>query len=488
LDIERREALESIKVQVGKYESMLTKRFEALQERYRAEIETLERLKGSFRLEEEGIGVGLERDSRDDMSVIAACLNAGEIEMLFSATEPKPLPDLNEALGLDYQSILVVKSRENRQEWAQTRVLATMKKHGLEQDKREELKAFWHTGLQGLDADSENCFFLNLLLYLQEPATARTLAAVSRLSQLLLTAPFTALAQKDPASLAYILTQQTLIPADLESLAACSGAASPALIPEVRPDHIRLFSCDSLSWGKRILLRSAPLRVSNWSASVLLKSGEVLVCGGHEPQYTADTHRVEVETGVVEKLGDMKGPLSCHGLVQYLGWVYSFGGYLDLCTLPRAERLSLSQGQWHSLPPMLTARRCFNPVLISHLIYLCGGADTHLCELFDPCTEEYTPLPFALPEDYDTRVVVQSNCLLALGSRMMTKIDLRNWEVGTELHSNRIQQRRHEEYRTYGVAPACWQGDKVWFSIWEDSSALMVSAETGEPMRSFMYR
>lgn len=499
LDLEGKEALERVKTKVEMYESMLTKRFECLQEQYRVEIQALERVKGSLRLEEEGKGVGLEVRENEEVAVIAACLNSGQEALLFSSASPEPQPGLHEALGLTYQSILAPLNPQREdsklefsRDWLQTRVLEAMKRHGLEQDKRAELQLLCTSGLQGLCKDARSRFFLNLLLYLQEPVTARTLSAVSQLSLLLLTAPFTEESSRDPVTLAYILTHQMLLPADLESLASCTGSTPPPLIPEIRPDHIRLFSCESLTWGKRVPLLTFPLpgpiRVSNWSASVLLRSGEALICGGHEPRDIADTYRIEVETGVVERLGDMRGPLSCHGLVQYLGWVYSFGGYLDRATLTRAERLSLAQGQWHSLPPMLTPRRCFTPVLLSHFIYLCGGADTHLCERFSPCSDLYTSLPFTLPEDYDTRAVVHGSCLVAFGSRMVTKIDLTNWDLGADLHPSRIQQRRHEEYRTYGVAPACFLGDRVWFSIWEDSSVLMVAAETGQPIRSFMYR
>lgn len=499
LDLEGKEALERVKVKVEMFESTLKKRFEGLNDQYRIELQALERLKRSLKLEEEGKGVGLEVRENEEMAVIAACLNSGQEALLFSAANARPQPELHEALGLEYQSILVPHNPqlddsklEFSQDWLQTRVLEAMKRHGLEQDKRAELHLFWTSGLRRLSKDARSRLFLNLLLYMQEPATARTVSAVSQLSLLLLTTQFTDETSLDPTTLAYILTQEMLLPADLESLAACNGSTSPPLIPEIRSDHIRLFSCENLTWGKRIPLLTFPLpgpiRVSNWSASVLLRSGEALICGGHEPRYIADTYRVEAETGVVERLGDMRGPLSCHGLVQYLGWVYSFGGYLDQATLTRAERLSLAQGQWHSLPPMLTPRRCFNPVLLSHLIYLCGGADTHLCERFNPCSELYASLPFTLPEDYDTRVVVRGSCLVALGSRMITKIDLKNWDIDAELHPSRLQQRRHEEYRTYGVAPGCWQGDSIWFSIWEDSSVLMVNAETGQPIRSFIYR
>ena len=194
-----------------------------------------------------------------------------------------------------------------------------------------------------------------------------------------------------------------------------SGAVTADLtLALFTPRSMQLFDCLKLQFLPIIKLAAA-LKVDHLSAYTVLKDLSVFVCGGGEERALFDTTFRVFASGQVERLGNMVRPRQAHGLAEWSGSMYAFGGE-TLGNEPFAYSESLeiepldclSTQQWVRIPNMLTARSCFSPCIFEDWVYLIGG-NTSKAERFDPQLQRYEPLPIQLADSEDTCTVLTSD-------------------------------------------------------------------------------
>lgn len=174
---------------------------------------------------------------------------------------------------------------------------------------------------------------------------------------------------------------------------------------------VQLFDCLKLQFLPVVKL-AAGLKVDHLSAYTILKDLSVFVCGGGEEKALFDSTFRVFATGRVERLGNMVRPRQAHGLAEWSGSIYAFGGEtLENEPFSYSESLEiepldcLSDQQWARIPNMLTGRSCFSPCVLDNWVYLIGG-NTTKAERFDPQLQRYEPLPLQLADSEDTCTVL----------------------------------------------------------------------------------
>jgi hypothetical protein len=199
-----------------------------------------------------------------------------------------------------------------------------------------------------------------------------------------------------------------------EGLAVPGNSTGYQTLALVRPRVMQLFDCLKLKFSPVIKLAGV-VKVDHLSAYTVLKDFSVFICGGGEEKALYDsTYRV-FSTGQVERLGNMIRARQAHGLAEWSGTIYAFGGEtLDNLPFAYSENIeiepltSLSAQQWTRISSMLTARSCFAPCVFEDFIYLIGG-NTTKAERFDPQLQHYESLPIELAESEDTCTVLSKD-------------------------------------------------------------------------------
>ena len=117
-----------------------------------------------------------------------------------------------------------------------------------------------------------------------------------------------------------------------------------------------------------------------------------LLCTGGSTPMTNTSYEIEVMTGKVTEKGRMRYSRSGHGMCQYQGKFYVFGGN---GAKRMAEKYEPEEDNWLSLPNMAVGHHWFTTCIHNNQIYLCGG-NSAVVEIFSPATEEYIPTSLQL--------------------------------------------------------------------------------------------
>ena len=197
-----------------------------------------------------------------------------------------------------------------------------------------------------------------------------------------------------------------------------------------------------------------------------LQSGFVFVCGGFVSNtYQSTTYLVDPTNLNVEVTAQMTQARRSHGLIEYEGRVYAFGGY-NGALLNSAERYTLREEQWAPISSMKTARNFVMPALMQGKIYIVGY-DGNGLEVYDPQKDEYKTLEFTLPvSNAYTAVFGCEAALIVLQTTNLFLCDLDEEGQLRVIKSSIIS--KNAGWFTYG-API-YQSKKFYFYNYADSS------------------
>lgn len=317
----------------------------------------------------------------------------------------------------------------------------------------------------------------NMLAYVQEAELMGPIGdLITDTITLLLRSGFTTAELKETSNLEYFLTRQHRLPIELSTLIADTRKRPLNLLVEVRTDLVAIYDCANKAWTKKVELNRT-INVSNFSATGFLSNGHLLVCGGNPSGVSiADAYDIDLETGAVAKLDDMKTPRHGHGILAYFNVVYVFGGY-DTASLGVCEKYVFRISDWLPLKnQMITARSWFNPALYKHLVYLCGGNQVVQCEVFDPSTETFSALPMLVPDPGNTRTVVANDHLIIVTWNKICRLNLAKEEKEFVVAS-------HWTYATWGAMSPLVLGPELFFVAFNNGAIRAVSLSTGQKVR-----
>lgn len=196
-----------------------------------------------------------------------------------------------------------------------------------------------------------------------------------------------------------------------------------------------------------------------------LQSGFIFVCGGFVSNtYQSTTYLVDPTNLSVSVTAQMTQARRSHGLLEYEGQVYAFGGY-NGSLLSSAEKYTLRAEQWTAISPMQTARNFVMPALMKGKIYLVGY-DGNGIEVYSPLLDQYKTLEFTLPVSNAYTAVF--GCDAALVILQTTNLFLCDLEEEGELRVIKASSiSKNAGWFTYG-API-YQSNKFYFYNYADS-------------------
>ena len=197
-----------------------------------------------------------------------------------------------------------------------------------------------------------------------------------------------------------------------------------------------------------------------------LQSGFIFVCGGFiNNTYQSLTLLVDPTNLSIDATAQMTQARRSHGLIEYQGHVYAFGGY-NGALLNSAEKYNLRSAQWSPIASMKTARNFVMPALMQGKIYLVGY-DGNGVERYDPSVDECRTLEVTLPVSNAYTAVF--GCEAALIILQTTNLFL--YDVGEDGQLRLIKSSiisKNAGWFTYG-API-YQSNKFYFYNYADSS------------------
>ena len=163
-------------------------------------------------------------------------------------------------------------------------------------------------------------------------------------------------------------------------------------LPLVRPDSITRFSIPDLQ--KTHILLSTPVTVNQFTAYCYLSLKRLLICGGGDP-IGNNAYSIDLDSGLVTTLANMKLARRSHAAYKYRSSVYVFGGKLQQ-ELASIEKYSIREERWTLLPNyLIEAMEAFVPARYRDNIYLVGAV---YIEVFNLHTETCTRFPLSLPQ------------------------------------------------------------------------------------------
>ena len=240
-----------------------------------------------------------------------------------------------------------------------------------------------------------------------------------------------------------------------------SGPTSP-LLPLLTARYLAVFDCSSGAWKPKVNL-SRLLSIDDKSASVLLSDNSVIVAGGGlgKNRWSAEVYRIS-ELGEITQLKSLNDARRCPGICLYAGEIFLFGGN-NSREMAQSEKLVLSELQnWTRISNMLTARSTFNPCINLEFIYLCGGAETTLCEAFHFATSTFQSLNLALPEPGPTSTVIVGTEMVVLAWHYVL------WWDGVQ--SQRTT--RHTDWLVWSNSPPQVQDRSIYLArSWNDCAS-----------------
>ena len=165
-------------------------------------------------------------------------------------------------------------------------------------------------------------------------------------------------------------------------------------LPLVRPDSITRFSIPDLQ--KTHILLSTPVTVNQFTAYCYLSLKRLLICGGGDP-IGNNAYSIDLDSGLVTTLANMKLARRSHAAYKYRSSVYVFGGkqrnFLD-----SIEKYSISKDSWELLPSHLAnPMEAFVPARYRQDIYLVGSV---FIEIFNIPSEVCRLFPLSLPQNW----------------------------------------------------------------------------------------
>jgi len=122
------------------------------------------------------------------------------------------------------------------------------------------------------------------------------------------------------------------------------------------------------------------------SVSAYFEDNIRLLCTGGSSPTNNNTYAIEILTGKVTEKNRMRYSRCGHGMSQYNGKFYVFGGSGAKRT---AEKYEPEEDSWTTLSNMRIGHQWFTTCIHHDKIYLCGG-DSPVIEYFTPSTEEFT--------------------------------------------------------------------------------------------------
>lgn len=163
-------------------------------------------------------------------------------------------------------------------------------------------------------------------------------------------------------------------------------------LPLLCTNSLRLVSFPSLQITTCSVLNSV-LDTDGNSCWAFLESNSLFMCGGRATGKRASLYSLFSQ--FLTKLSDMRVSRFMHCLVCFEELIYVFGGAEEAGKT--AEKFSLDENRWFSLPPLITPKVGSAATLNNRHIYLFGGARSNIIERFAVDTELFTELEAKLP-------------------------------------------------------------------------------------------
>ena len=188
---------------------------------------------------------------------------------------------------------------------------------------------------------------------------------------------------------------------------------------------------------------------------MLLSTGKVLVCGGGLglDVFWASVYVVKWD-GSVQKRGSLVKPRCAHGVIEYGGSVYVFGGECTSHTdktqnLKECERLHLKNArQTESLPSLREGKHSFNPCFYLEFIYISGHGST-LMEAFSPVQSQFSAFTMVIPQNH-------ACCIYTLGEELV--VHTLNMKLRYAVRSsNRLVEVGRKQWKAQVVKVQCTQ-------------------------------
>lgn len=201
---------------------------------------------------------------------------------------------------------------------------------------------------------------------------------------------------------------------DRVALEAQVTSSSSTVLPVLTATAIRKFDYENEMWLAPILLSRA-IEISSQSSWLFIDQGKWLFACGRYPS-GACAYLIDANVGAVEQQPSMKQRRCEHGLAIFQNNIYVFGGLDSPKYLKSCEKFSLTEHTWTTLPDMQEARDCFNPCVLKGDIYIIGGRNARMAELFNLMTETFRKLRLVLPRSDMTACVLMGSSLIALQS------------------------------------------------------------------------
>lgn len=174
-------------------------------------------------------------------------------------------------------------------------------------------------------------------------------------------------------------------------------------------------------WSSTLLKDQANTRFRpSWdSVFAYYSDNSHLLCTGGSSPLSNAVYTLESAAGTVLSNCSMLSRRCGHGLTQYKGKFYAFGGFGAGCN---AEKFSPEEDEWTSIGKMRGEHQYFTSCLYMDKIYLCGG-NSAIVEFFDPETQSFTEIttfhlegPFA---DSSCSVTLMGDDLILLSPRQI---------------------------------------------------------------------
>lgn len=209
----------------------------------------------------------------------------------------------------------------------------------------------------------------------------------------------------------YASTIQTTLSGIKEALDFTYGPLDSTLfyiknIKDSQNSLLTRFQCQFARWDRRSLLLHSEIPVVTKGAWDVLLLGERKLLhtggGGIGVQLQATAQLIDVVTGNVERVQDMRVARKEHSGIEVDGKVYVFGGKNSEGKLKKAEKYDVQQREWSNLPDdMIVGRFKFNPVRHNRYIFLAGGCDRSI-EFLDLDSLKFRLLSFKLKKESPT--------------------------------------------------------------------------------------
>lgn len=167
------------------------------------------------------------------------------------------------------------------------------------------------------------------------------------------------------------------------------------------------------------------IKVSVTTAYCLTDNGTLWICGGNDP-CTSTVYEVNWSSGEVQARKAMLYCRAGHAVLQYKNCIYVFGGF-NAYIMDKCERYVLALKSWEKRASMISPRCYFNPCSYLHYVYLFGGDNTALAEVYNIGRDVFTNILLTLPIAGPASALLVKGTTIAIVQESMVTY----WDLGS---------------------------------------------------------